>query len=1260
MPAQAEPEGRQQWIALYTSDVARKSKRWKDGILESCPVPGSTARVRLQLYECADREAEDTSFVKAAASQSASEDPLAQQLAAQKKRRLTSELLSWAKFDCSGEVFGLGERFLVQVIEPAPAVAPTKRSSLGAPAQHSERVYPADKGFVREHSSTGHRNVVDKPAAATALTSRRGLGTCLLRKRFQQPASKLEEIEGTREIHSHGRDCTSINDLHSQPRSSLGSTPKDRPRARTRLMFLHRVTQSSTTQPVVVESASSHIEFGGDAGRFHQSQRIMESKRVRSDEQAEIVRKPNDDELLAILQADDTPAATESDSMLPMTEQPHTIRAVNDPEQLSAARSSSISSMGPYRKVRHSRAIPLTKPSAFAGPSLHAVATSITASAKQPMMHIEELPLFLPRAKAKRDHGAAASAALSHETSPQSTQLSTPIHSESAPNSWKSVAAYRQEMLLLLAGQMQRLLDNQREFWERAAQQLLNPSNDRTAFELLENPRQRHVVLLVRKGVECFTAAESIAKLPENTRRPSSAEAQPERQARHGAQKYYLRFSPESDLLQFASHLARDDLWALATYASWQAYVDSERELMPPSVTLVRSLYHGVSTTSGLLEVEPVGPRHHSLWRKQQQRVSILAMRCAQFPTEFLCLDAFRQREPFERIQVLRELVGLSSLTENGRTSSAKENPLSGCDSKIGTHPTSPAARPDTDQPMSLPHAGQVPISDRKANTLELLNSNQRLAGTLVQLAGDQWTAEQHRVVQLCLKWVEEISISSARSTSSAPHRLLALHGAFGTGKTITLVRAILAMLERQPALRILVAAGTNVAVDNILLGLLRHGYASFARAGNERRMHPRVCNFTRKGLQRIGATRQGRLVPRNSSSRDKQFHCPIRRSNIQSPDALDRARNHCEVSPTAPRCRSRPRRLDSDDQQRQHRRHSSTDAWAASALEANDTIGRQEFRRRAVVGVTCASATQSILQGLRFDVIIVDEASQVIEPLTMVPVLELGADHCLVIVAGDERQLPPLVPGQAAVGAQERHSKARSLLERLAARADIQHVYLTVQFRCHPQIASIASELAYAGVIRSALSADAYPALVPGLAPVSFMHTGGEEQTTTDGSRCNPHEAQWIIHFLESLWQHDGVEPAQVGVICMYRAQVALIEQLFRSRGVVTLANEVPSNGINSQTTPKTEAMPCKVSTVDAFQGGERKLIILSTVRTQRSDGKQLLDSLERVNVALTRASHHLVVTGHRRALTSSPVWRQVISRCLPLHPEFGRSKPE
>lgn len=86
----------------------------------------------------------------------------------------------------------------------------------------------------------------------------------------------------------------------------------------------------------------------------------------------------------------------------------------------------------------------------------------------------------------------------------------------------------------------------------------------------------------------------------------------------------------------------------------------------------------------------------------------------------------------------------------------------------------------------------------------------------------------------------------------------------------------------------------------------------------------------------------------------------------------------------------------------------------------------------------------------------------------------------------------------------------------------------------------------------------------------------------------------------------------------------------------------------------------PIKLSTVDAFQGAEREVIILSCVRTKQVG---FLNNQRRINVAISRAKRyllpllplipkfnvpgfrHLILVGNTKFLASSnPMWREII----------------
>ncbi len=67
------------------------------------------------------------------------------------------------------------------------------------------------------------------------------------------------------------------------------------------------------------------------------------------------------------------------------------------------------------------------------------------------------------------------------------------------------------------------------------------------------------------------------------------------------------------------------------------------------------------------------------------------------------------------------------------------------------------------------------------------------------------------------------------------------------------------------------------------------------------------------------------------------------------------------------------------------------------------------------------------------------------------------------------------------------------------------------------------------------------------------------------------------------------------------------------------------------------------KISTVDAFQGAERDVIIMSCVRT---GGIGFIKDKRRLNVALTRAKKHLIIVGCYKNLYPNPVWGALLSK--------------
>ena len=65
-------------------------------------------------------------------------------------------------------------------------------------------------------------------------------------------------------------------------------------------------------------------------------------------------------------------------------------------------------------------------------------------------------------------------------------------------------------------------------------------------------------------------------------------------------------------------------------------------------------------------------------------------------------------------------------------------------------------------------------------------------------------------------------------------------------------------------------------------------------------------------------------------------------------------------------------------------------------------------------------------------------------------------------------------------------------------------------------------------------------------------------------------------------------------------------------------------------------------VSTVDSFQGNEMDIIIIAITRNQHNS---FISNNSRVNVAVSRARHHLIVVGNGAMLMKAPLWSHVIT---------------
>lgn len=153
---------------------------------------------------------------------------------------------------------------------------------------------------------------------------------------------------------------------------------------------------------------------------------------------------------------------------------------------------------------------------------------------------------------------------------------------------------------------------------------------------------------------------------------------------------------------------------------------------------------------------------------------------------------------------------------------------------------------------------------------------------------------------------------------------------------------------------------------------------------------------------------------------------------------------------------------------------------------------------------------------------------------------------------------------------------------------------------------------------------------------PVIFEGVCGVDQREdTSPSFFNPHEISVVVRCVHELKyaRNLRVDLADIGIISPYYKQVKKIRS----------------------TLDRVNLHDVKVGSVEEFQGQEKNVIIISTVRSSQEylqlDAKYKLGFLKnpkRFNVAVTRAKSLLIVVGNPHVLCEDPYWRRLLQYCL------------
>ena len=459
---------------------------------------------------------------------------------------------------------------------------------------------------------------------------------------------------------------------------------------------------------------------------------------------------------------------------------------------------------------------------------------------------------------------------------------------------------------------------------------------------------------------------------------------------------------------------------------------------------------------------------------------------------------------------------------------------------------------------------------------------------------------------------------------SIAARDFFLIHGPPGTGKTITCIEIISQLVSR--GYRVLAAADSNVAVDNLVERLDRIGL-NVVRIGHPARVIPAL---RRRSIDYLVQDEQDYRKAQELREKayaikeqmEERFTFPeMRWRRGLSDEAILRLANEGKTTRGIPKKKI-------EEMKRWIELKQDVDALFKDARALEDRAVRRILKNAAVICVTNSTAGSELLGSEKFDIAVIDEATQSTEPSSLIPVLKAKR----FIMAGDHKQLPPTVLNEEAM----RGSLSRSMFERLLALyGDKIRVMLEVQYRMNEEIAEFPNNEFYEGRLRAdeRVRRQTIAELVPSITELEFVmadkplvfidtaYSAGFEERMRRGStsRENEGEARLVKFIVERLLDA-GVRAEDIAVISPYDDQVALIRMMLRVEGL-------------------------EIKTVDGFQGREKEVVIVSFVRSNKFGDIGFLGDLRRLNVSITRAKRKLILIGDSQTLGSESCYRRLIA---------------
>ncbi|MEP0273000.1 AAA domain-containing protein [Ekhidna sp.] len=410
------------------------------------------------------------------------------------------------------------------------------------------------------------------------------------------------------------------------------------------------------------------------------------------------------------------------------------------------------------------------------------------------------------------------------------------------------------------------------------------------------------------------------------------------------------------------------------------------------------------------------------------------------------------------------------------------------------------------------------------------------------------------------------------------------VHGPPGTGKTTTLVKCIkeTVEIERQA----LVCAPSNAAVDLLVERLANEGI-SVLRIGHPARLTPEVVENS-LDVKISQHADFGRLKEMRKQSEEFRTLASKYKRNFGKQEKTQREMLYKEAK-----------------------------SLKRESRFLENYISESLLDKAQVIACTLTGSCHSLIQDRLFKTIFIDESSQALEAACWIPLNRVQR----VIMSGDHHQLPPTIKSREAA----KEGLEDTLFYRGVDNQADAKVMLETQYRMEASIMNFSSVQFYDSKLKASSSVTSRDKMFePAIYFVDTAGAGYTEKVKKETlSTYNEDEADLLINLIAD----DKPDGLSIGVIAPYKAQV-----------------EVLNKKVNESEEVASYREHININSVDAFQGQERDAIYISLTRSN-SDGEiGFLKEYRRLNVAMTRARHRLVIVGDSATLGSDSFFTNLI----------------